>query len=169
MGVEEHRQAAEESFGAIPVALVTVSDSRTAATDVSGPLMRGLVEQAGHQVVSQTLIPNDPERVRAVLREFLASPARCLVFSGGTGLGRRDVTLDTVRPLFEKELDGFGELFRWLSYQEIGAAAILSRAAAGACQGRLVVCLPGSSAAVRLAFEKLLLPELRHVVRELGR
>ncbi len=168
MGVEEHREAAG-GLGPVPVALVTVSDSRTAATDVSGPLMRRLVEEAGHQVVLQALIPNDRERIRAVLDEALASPALCLVYSGGTGLGRRDVTLDTVRPFFEKELDGFGELFRALSYQEIGAAAILSRAAAGACRGRLVVCLPGSSAAVRLAFEKLLLPELRHIVRELGR
>lgn len=151
------------------VALVTVSDSRRAATDVSGPLMRRLVEESGHQVILQTLIPNDPERIRALLQDAQALPAQCLVYSGGTGLGCRDMTLDTVRPYYEKELEGFGELFRMLSYQEIGPAAILSRAAAGAYQGRLIVCLPGSPAAVRLAMERLLLPELRHIIRELGR
>lgn len=168
MGVEDHREAAG-SIGPVGVVLVTVSDTRSPADDVSGAEMRRLVEEAGHVVVRQALIPNEAGRIRAVLEEALDSEARCVVFSGGTGLGRKDLTLDTVRTYFEKELDGFGELFRWLSFQEIGSAAMLSRAAAGACRGRLVVSLPGSTAAVRLALGRLLLPELRHLVRELSR
>ena len=135
MGVADHRAAAAEDR-CVPYAVLTVSDSRTVETDRSGP----------------------------VIRRLLQGPAACVVLTGGTGAGRRDLTVDTVRPLLEKELPGFGELFRWLSFQEIGSAAIMSRALCGASRGKVVYCLPGSEAAVRLAVGKLVLPELPHLI-----
>lgn len=143
---------------------VVVSDTRTAETDRTGPLLGELIERAGHRRLAHRIVPNDPAAVERALEEALRAPSDAVVFSGGTGMSRRDQTVDVVSRRFDRRLDGFGELFRWLSYQEIGTAALLSRATAGWADGRLVACLPGSTGAVRLAMEKLLLPELLHLV-----
>ena len=163
MGVADHRAAAEQER-IVAYAVLTVSDSRTEATDVSGRLIRALFNEAGHTLVDTELVRNNPQQIQAAVRRFLQGPAACLVATGGTGAGRRDLTVDTIRPLLDKELPGFGELFRWLSYQEIGSAAVMSRALCGVSRGKLLYCLPGSEAAVRLAVGKLVLPELPHLV-----
>lgn len=169
-GTRAHR-AEGDALAAIRCAVVTVSDTRTEATDESGALMRRLLEEAGYQVATHALLPNDETKVREHVRALLSRPdVDAVLLTGGTGLGSKDRTVEAVRPLLQKELPGFGELFRVISYQEqIGAAAILSRALAGGASGKLVVSMPGSKAAVDLALRKILLPELRHAVRELRR
>lgn len=169
MGVEEHRHQAR-GVGPVGYALLTVSDSRTEATDESGRVARQLLNEAGHVEQSYRLLKNDPEAVRAeVGRLLLDGAVGFIVTTGGTGLGRRDLTIEAVRPLLDKELPGFGELFRSLSHAEIGSAALMSRALGGVSRGKIVACLPGSAGAVRLALSKLLIPELRHLVREATR
>jgi molybdopterin adenylyltransferase len=169
-GTTEHRAAAA-SQAPINVAIVIVSDSRTVDTDESGPLAQRLFEAASHTVVDRTLLPNDEPRVRAYVETLLTrDDVHVVLLSGGTGLGRKDRTVEAVRPLIEKELPGFGEIFRMVSYQEqIGTAAILTRAFAGAVNGKLIVSLPGSKAAVDLALTKVLLPELKHLMHEMTR
>jgi molybdenum cofactor biosynthesis protein B len=151
--------------------VLTVTDSRTAETDESGPLARRLLEAAGHSIAIHALLPNDESRVRALVKEWLArGDLKAVVITGGTGLGSKDRTVEAVTPLFEKEIPGFGELFRLLSYQEqIGTTAILSRAVAGSASGAVIVSLPGSKAAVELALTRVLIPELRHLLREISR
>jgi molybdenum cofactor biosynthesis protein B len=163
MGVPDHRASAR-TVGSVAYAVLTVSDSRTEATDESGRLIQRLFNEAGHRLVDYEAVKNEPWRIQAALRRFLQGPGQCLVVTGGTGAGRRDLTVETVTPLLEKVLPGFGELFRWLSYGEIGAAAALSRAVCGVSRGRVICCLPGSEAAVRLGLSKLLLPELHHLI-----
>jgi molybdenum cofactor biosynthesis protein B len=150
----------------VACALVTVSDSRTAATDSSGRAIRAALERAGHQVVDQRILRDDARLITAHLRGLARrrSPARAVILTGGTGLAPRDRTCEAVERLLEKRIDGFGELFRMLSYREIGPAAMLTRAVAGTFAGRLVFSLPGSEAAVRLAMRRLILPELGHAV-----
>jgi len=167
MSVDEHRRAAPEH---VRCAVLTISDTRTEATDTSGRAIAELLEEAGHAVAARSLVPDDPERIRAAVRELLARPdVQVVLTTGGTGISRRDSTYEVVSGLLEKRLDGFGELFRMLSYTEIGAAAMLTRACAGVAEGRLLVAMPGSEAAVRLAMRRLLLPELGHLVRETAR
>jgi molybdenum cofactor biosynthesis protein B len=169
-GTRTHRSEGD-ARPPVRCAIVTVSDSRTAATDVSGPLMLRLLTEAGHVVVDQALLRNEETNVRSHVEAQLARADVDAVFlSGGTGLGSRDRTVEAVRPLLDKELPGFGELFRVISFQEqVGTAAILSRAVAGGAKGKLVVSMPGSAAAVELALTRILLPELRHALRELSR
>ncbi|HLW69328.1 MAG TPA: molybdenum cofactor biosynthesis protein B [Candidatus Binataceae bacterium] len=161
MPVHEHHRYAGGHVH-LKVAIITASDTRTPADDESGQIIRTAVEGAGHSVTFYAVIPDDPERIRAVAIEHL-SREDLLIINGGTGIAARDSTIEAIRPLLNKELEGFGELFRMLSYQEIGAAAFLSRALAGTAHGRIVVVLPGSPAACRLAMEKLLIPELGHM------
>ena len=168
MGAPDHRSSAA-SVGPVVYAVLTVSDSRSEATDDSGRLIQRLVNEAGHQLTDYELVKNDARAIRAALRRFLQGPAQCLVVTGGTGAGRRDITIEVVSPLLDKVLPGFGELFRWLSYGEIGSAAMLSRAVCGVSRGKLICCLPGSEAAVRLGLGKLLLPELPHLIWVAGR
>ncbi len=163
MGAPDHRASAE-SVRPVAYAVLTVSDSRTEATDDSGRLIQSLCNEAGHRLVDYDVVKNDAWRVKTAVRRFLQGPGQCLFVTGGTGVGRRDLTIETVTPLLEKVLPGFGELFRRLSYDEVGSAAVLSRALCGVSQGRLVCCLPGSEAAVRLALSKVLLPELPHLI-----
>lgn len=155
----------------VACALLTVSDSRTQATDESGALMRRLVEEAGHRVTDYALLKNDEPAVREHVRALTRrEDVDVVLISGGTGLGSRDRTVEAVSPLFDKEMPGFGELFRMLSFtDQVGTAAILSRAVAGGVSGKLVASLPGSKAAVKLALTRILLPELRHAIRELKR
>lgn len=136
-------------------------------TDESGKLIRELVERAGHRVVHYEIAPDTPELIERAVAGNLAR-IDALILNGGTGIAPRDSTIEVVRRMMDKELDGFGELFRMLSYAEIGSAAFLSRALAGVVQGKIVAALPGSPAACRLGLEKLLLPELGHLAHLLG-
>lgn len=168
MGASDHRRQAE-SQGQISLAVVTVSDTRTPETDTSGQLLHSLAEAAGHVVVDYRIVPDEPEDVQRALDEFAAGLAQIIVFNGGTGISRRDRTFDVISKALEKTLPGFGELFRMLSYEEVGAAAMLSRATAGVYRGSVVVSMPGSPNAVRTAMEKLILPEIQHLAWELTR
>jgi molybdenum cofactor biosynthesis protein B len=151
-------------------AVVTVSDTRTEEDDTSGARIGELLREAGHEVVERTIVRDEPERIRALLEQMLAGSDFDAVFlNGGTGIAPRDTTFEAISSLLEKTLDGFGELFRVLSWQEIGSAAMLSRAVAGIARGKLVVSMPGSTPAVELAMSRLLIPELGHVLRLLGR
>jgi len=159
-----HRKAAAQS---VPTAIVSVSDTRTLATDTGGARIGELLAAAGHRVVSREVVRDEPEQIRAALERWLRDDAvRAVIFTGGTGVAPRDVTPETVEPLLERLVPGFGELFRMLSWQDVGSAALLSRALAGIAAGRVVFVLPGSRAAVELALEKLILPELGHLAAE---
>ena len=150
--------------------IVTVSDTRTEATDTSGRAIAELLTAAGHEVVGRVIVKDDPALVRHTIEGQLAARgAQVIITTGGTGITSRDSTFEAVDALLEKRLDGFGELFRMLSFQEIGPAAMMSRASAGLAGGRIVVSLPGSEAAVRLALERLLIPELGHLVQQASR
>jgi molybdenum cofactor biosynthesis protein B len=165
VGHEEHRRGAPI---ALPVALLTISDTRSAADDASGDLARDLLEGAGHRIVLRGLLRDEPDAVAEWVRGALArEDCRLVVTSGGTGISPRDRTYEALAGLLERRLDGFGELFRFLSYQEIGSAAMLSRAIGGIAQGRILFCLPGSPGAVELALARLILPELGHLAAEL--
>jgi molybdenum cofactor biosynthesis protein B len=148
---------------------VTVSDSRTRETDSSGDVIEKLVSAAGHTISARSIVRDDRGEILAALNAFAGGGAYAAVFTGGTGITSRDVTYETLRPLMEKVLDGFGELFRYLSYREIGSAAVMSRAFAGVMKGKIVFCLPGSPEAVRLALESIILPEIGHMIREVRR
>lgn len=169
-GTQAHRAEARRT-AAMRAAVLTVSDSRTPETDESGRYLREALAAAGHPVQAHDLLPNDEGRVRARLEEWLArGDLDLVVVTGGTGLGSRDRTIEVVRRLLEKELPGFGELFRMLGFQEqVGPAAMLSRATAGSARGVFVVSLPGSRAACELAMTRLILPEAPHAIRELRR
>ena len=167
MSTDAHRAAAAAQ-GPIPVGLVTVSDTRTPETDENGLWLREQVEGGGNLVSGYRVVRDEPDEVRTAL-EALVSDARVVLFNGGTGVSGRDTTYDTLAALLEKTLPGFGELFRLLSYEQVGAAAMLSRATAGTYRGAVVVSVPGSPKAVRLAWEKLLAPELAHLAWEVGR
>jgi molybdenum cofactor biosynthesis protein B len=159
-----HRKAAQE---AVPTAVITVSDTRTLEDDTGGALVAELLEGGGHPVATREIVPDDAEEIEAATSRALErDDTRAVILTGGTGVAPRDVTPDAVEPLLEREIPGFGELFRWLSYQEIGSAAVLSRALAGVVEGKLVFVIPGSRGAVRLALEKLVLPELGHLAAE---
>lgn len=161
---DEHRAAAPVS---VSVFVVTCSDTRTVSDDASGKEIIHQLEHGGHTCAGHRIVKDDAGQIRAALDEALAAGARAVIFNGGTGISRRDVTFETLRALFEKELPGFGELFRSLSYAQVGSAAMLSRAAAGTVKGAVVFTLPGSTKAVSLAMSKLINPELGHLVREL--
>lgn len=147
--------------------VITVSDTRTPATDTSGAAIASLLESAGHEVAGRHLLRDEPADVAALVRAQVDNPAVDVVITtGGTGLTARDSTCEALEQLLDKRLDGFGELFRMLSYQDIGPAAMLSRAFAGTVGRTVLVVLPGSEAAVRLAMTKLVLPELGHLVQQ---
>jgi len=163
--VHKHRESAPEH---VRLAVLTISDTRTPETDTGGDTIEELMRGAGHEVVERGIVRDDAARIRTELVNLLARPeVDAVITTGGTGISARDTTYEVVDRMLEKKLDGFGEIFRVLSYEEIGAAAILSRAVAGAVGTKLVACLPGSRNAVRLAVEKLLVPEISHVVFEL--
>jgi molybdenum cofactor biosynthesis protein B len=165
--VQDHRST---SPAHVQCFVLTVSDSRTLDTDASGAAIAEHLVAAGFTVIGRDLLPDDPERVRSLVADLAArDDVQVVITTGGTGITSRDSTYEAVVALFSKTLPGFGELFRMLSYQEIGAAAMLSRATAGVIGRTAVFVLPGSPEAVSLAATKLILPELRHVVRELSR
>jgi molybdenum cofactor biosynthesis protein B len=160
-----HRQDAPASVRCF---VLTISDTRSESNDTSGDAIVSLLTSAGHEVVGRQIVPDDPAAVR---RAITSRPAAALavITTGGTGITARDSTYEAVAGMLDKRLDGFGELFRMLSYAEIGAAAMLSRAVAGTVGSTALFSLPGSEHAVRLAVTKLILPEIGHVVRELQR
>lgn len=167
MGYHEHKHLAVKS---VKCAVITTSDSRTEQEDESGRLIRKKLTDGGHEVTHYAILKNDSmaikEHVAAIL---LRDDVQAVITSGGTGLSKRDVTVDTIAPMLEKKLDGFGELFRQLTYQEIGAGSVLSRALAGAANGKVIICIPGSLGAAQLAMDKIIIPELGHMVREATR
>jgi molybdenum cofactor biosynthesis protein B len=175
MPIEVHSEstrkhkALAKAKGPVPVALITVSDSRTPETDTNMQFLREQLEKSGHEMAAYRLIKDEPEAVERTLEEVAAGAARVLLWNGGTGISPRDTTYDVLSRLLEKTLPGFGELFRVLSYGQVGAAAMLSRAVAGVYRGRVVISMPGSPAAVRLAWEKLIEPELEHLAWEVAR
>ncbi|HET9228798.1 MAG TPA: MogA/MoaB family molybdenum cofactor biosynthesis protein [Thermoanaerobaculia bacterium] len=165
--VEQHRRAAPTTLGFF---LITVSDTRTPGDDVSGRTLSEMAGSAGHRVVESRIVPDEIAEIRQAVEQALAREGvDLIVLTGGTGFSLRDVTLEAVAPLLERPVEGFGELFRMLSYQQVGSAAMLSRAAAGLMGSRAVFLLPGSPKAVTLAMEKLILPEAGHLLGQARR
>lgn len=162
--VVEHKAAASKSLG---IAVLTVSDTRSLDDDTSGAMIVELLESAGHEIRSRKIVKDEPTQIDAYIDEVMAdSSVMALLVTGGTGVSRRDRTVETLESRFTKTIPGYGELFRWLSFQEIGPACILSRATGGLVDSLVVLLMPGSRAAVRTAMEKIILPELPHLVRE---
>ncbi len=162
---QQHRAAAPDGIG---FAVLTVSDTRTRDDDASGRLIREHLDFRGHDLKGYEIVPDEEFRIRAVLEEWLDNAAvEAIIVNGGTGIAGRDVTYPVITSLIEKEMPGFGEIFRMLSWQEVGPASMLSRATAGVCNDTVVFSLPGSVNAVRLALEKLIGPELGHIVLEI--
>jgi molybdenum cofactor biosynthesis protein B len=165
MSVAEHKEKGKKSIRCF---VVTVSDTRDESTDKSGQTIKKLLAGEGHQAAGYRVVKDEPSQIQALLVEALAtSDIDAVIVNGGTGIAPRDGTYEVVSHLLEKKLDGFGEIFRYLSYLDIGSAAIMSRAAAGSARGKILISLPGSSGAVKLAMEKLILPEIRHMVSQL--
>src|SRR5690349_6234896 len=163
----EHKATAPTSVACY---VLTVSDTKTPETDTSGALIRELLAAAGHRVTGGAIVRDEPLEVTRLVRAACAAGAtQAVILTGGTGITSRDSTFEAVEALLDKRLPGFGELFRMLSYAEVGAAAMLSRAQGGVVQGRALFSLPGSPNACRLALDKLILPELGHVLREVRR
>ena len=167
MSYKEHKREAPQS---VSCAVITISDSRTEQDDESGKLLRQKLSQNGHRVIAYSILKDEPEAIKQRIFELLGQEElQVIITSGGTGISHRDITLETISSILEKNLDGFGELFRSLSYQEIGTASIMSRAIAGVVEGKVIICLPGSLGAVKLAMDKIILPEIGHLVREVTR
>jgi molybdenum cofactor biosynthesis protein B len=164
MSEAEHKSHAPSSVRCL---IVTISDTRTEETDTSGRAIADLLTAAGHTVAGRALVKDDADLVRATIERHLGNAdVHVIITTGGTGITSRDSTYEAVSGLLQKRLDGFGELFRMLSFEQIGAAAIMSRACAGLVAGRIVISLPGSEAAVRLGMERLVIPELGHLVQQ---
>ena len=165
MSVAEHKEKGKKSIRCF---VVTVSDTRNETTDTSGQTIKQLLTAEGHQAAGYRIVKDEPAQIQTLLTEALQNAdIDAVIVNGGTGIAPRDGTYEVVSRLLEKRLDGFGEIFRYLSYLDIGSAAIMSRAAAGSANGKILISLPGSSGAVKLAMEKLILPEIRHMVSQL--
>lgn len=165
MSVAEHKEKSDKSVRCF---VVTVSDTRDESSDTSGQTIKALLVGAGHRISGYRIVKDEPDQIEAVLNQTLAATdTDAVIVNGGTGIAPRDGTYEVVSRLLEKRLDGFGEIFRYLSYLDIGSAAIMSRAAAGTARGKVLISLPGSRGAVSLAVEKLILPEIGHMVSQL--
>ena len=165
MSVAEHKEKAKKSLGCF---VITVSDTRDETTDHSGQLIKALLAEKRHQLAGYRIVKDEPIQIEALLEEALIrEDVDAIIVNGGTGISPRDGTFEVVNRLLEKRLDGFGEIFRFLSYQDIGSAAIMSRAVAGSAKGKVLISLPGSKGAVDLAMRRLILPELGHMVSQL--
>ena len=162
--VKEHKASAKAS---VKLGIVTVSDTRTLETDTSGLLIDQIATQAGHEVAWRKIVRDEPVEIQNVIVQSQLDPSiQAVLITGGTGISPRDQTVETLEKLFTKQIPGYGELFRWLSFQEIGPACILSRATGGLIGPIVVLLMPGSRAAVKLAMEQIIVPELPHLVRE---
>tara|TARA_B100000315_G_scaffold259093_1_gene313578 strand:+ start:10839 stop:11342 length:504 start_codon:yes stop_codon:yes gene_type:complete len=167
MSHTHHKAQAPSHIGC---GIITCSDSRTKENDISGQLIIQLLKNEGHTTEHYEIVKDEPSQIRnAINNNLILEAIQAIIINGGTGVSKRDSTYETVNAILDKRLDGFGEVFRFLSYEEIGSPAILSRAIAGVSKGTVVFALPGSKNAVRLAMEKLILPELSHIVGELVR
>jgi molybdopterin adenylyltransferase len=167
MGYQEHKEKSPKS---VTCAVLTISDSRTEETDESGMFLKDSLIKNGHGVVYYSLLKNDTGAIRRQIEDLLQQvDLQVIITTGGTGASHRDVTVETISPLLEKKLDGFGELFRFLTYQEIGTTSVMSRTTAGVAKGKIIISLPGSIGAVTLAVNKIILPEIGHMVREAAR
>jgi molybdenum cofactor biosynthesis protein B len=165
MSVHEHKAKAKKS---VRCCVITVSDTRDESTDTSGQTIKQFLGDDGHHLSHYRIVKDEPVQIESLLHEVLGnSDAEAVIVNGGTGIAPRDCTYEVVSRFLEKKLDGFGEIFRYLSYLDIGSAAIMSRAAAGTARGKVLISLPGSKGAVTLAMEKLILPEIRHMVSQL--
>ncbi|MGH7259679.1 MAG: MogA/MoaB family molybdenum cofactor biosynthesis protein [Nitrospiraceae bacterium] len=163
----EHKAQAPSQINCV---VITCSDTRTSESDTSGYRIRHMLNDAGHAVVSYQLIKDEPLKIKAAIKKAVKNKkVQAIIINGGTGIARRDSTFEAVDGMLEKRLDGFGEVFRFLTYQEIGSPAIMSRATAGIYKGRVIFSTPGSENAVRLAMEKLILPELGHILQQLSK
>ena len=162
-----HHHHRKDAPTEVPTVVITVSDSRTSETDTGGALVAEFLDAANHPVIARNIVPDERSAIEAALEGALKEPgARAVIFTGGTGVAPRDQTPDTLEPLLDRLIPGFGELFRMLSYEEIGSAALLSRATAGLVRGCVVFVIPGSRGAVQLAMEKLIVPEIAHLAGE---
>ncbi len=166
MGYQEHKREAPTS---VSCAVLTISDTRTEQDDESGRLIRQKLGENGHRVMSYCILKNEADSIKKKIYELLGEELQVIIATGGTGVSHRDITVETIYPILEKRLDGFGELFRFLTYHEIGTGSIMSRAIAGVAGGKVIFCLPGSPEAANLAMDKIILPELGHMVREATR
>lgn len=165
-----HQQHQAQSPRHVRCAVITVSDTRTLDTDTGGQAVVNHLTAGGHTVVAREIVPDEPDRLRPLVLTLSGrDDVDAILLTGGTGITRRDQTYETIVSLCDKLLPGYGEIFRWLSYQEIGPAAILSRAIGGVVKDKIILTMPGSPAAVRLAMEKIVVPELGHLVREARR
>lgn len=164
---QDHKKWASETIEQVKCAVLTASDSRTPATDDSGQFIQHTLQSAGHAIVAYHVVPDDPAQIGDLLDEAVKL-AQIVLINGGTGISPRDNTFDAVHGRLEKIIPGFGEIFRMLSYEEIGSAAMLSRAVAGVYQNSVVVSMPGSPNAVKLAMTKLIMPELQHLAWEVA-
>ena len=167
MSHHEHKENAPRS---VNCAVLTISDTRTEQNDESGMLIRQRLIQNGHQILSYAILKDEADSLKNKITELLANKKlQVIITNGGTGASHRDITVDTIRPMLERELDGFGELFRFLTYQEIGTASIMSRTIGGVVAGKIILCLPGSPEAAKLAMDRIIIPEIGHLVREATR
>ena len=165
MSVAEHKEKGKKSVGCF---VVTVSDTRDETTDQSGQLIKSLLTENGHRIAGYRIVKDEPVEIESLLNQILANPEiEAVIVNGGTGISPRDGTYEVIDRFLEKRLDGFGEIFRFLSYQDIGSAAMMSRAVAGSARGKVLISLPGSKGAVELAMRRLVLPELGHMVSQL--
>jgi molybdenum cofactor biosynthesis protein B len=168
MSYEQHQQSSQEIVARC--AVITLSDTRNESTDSSGKRIRELLGEAGHKLAHYRILPDDPVAIAPVIGEFiLRGDLDVILTNGGTGIARRDQTIDVIEKVIDQPLPGFGELFRMLSYEQIASGAMLSRAIGGIARGKLIFAMPGSTKAVELAMAKLILPELKHLIRELTR
>jgi molybdenum cofactor biosynthesis protein B len=167
LGHKEHKEKAVKNVNCM---VITVSDTRTEETDSSGKLIQSLLKENGHKIAHYKILKDVPVLIRdTVANAVTDNYIHAIIINGGTGISKRDTTFEAIENLFEKRLDGFGEIFRYLSHLEIGSAAIMSRASAGVCRGKIIISIPGSESAVKLAMEKLILPELGHIIWEINR
>lgn len=165
MTLHEHKEKAAKSLG---IMVITVSDTRVETTDQSGQLIKEMLVAAGHRIVGYQIVQDEPNEIENLLRQTLGrNDLEVIILNGGTGIAPRDGTYEVVDRLMQKRLDGFGEIFRYLSYQDIGSAAIMSRACAGIAGDKVMISLPGSKGAVQLAMGQLVLPEMGHMVSQL--
>ena len=161
----EHKDKGPQEIGCM---VITCSDTRTPKTDTSGQLIQQLLDQRHHRIAAYHIIKDEPKEINRLLKEAATNDSvETVIINGGTGISRRDATFEAIDALLEKQLDGFGEIFRYLSYKEIGSPAMLSRATAGLYQGKVIFSIPGSKGAVQLAMEELILPEMGHIVGEM--
>jgi molybdenum cofactor biosynthesis protein B len=167
MGFKEHK---EKSLKKVSCVVITISDTRNEKSDKSGNIIKNFLKNESHEIVDYKIIKDEPRDIKEYLEKIInIKNIQAIILNGGTGISKRDRTYEVVKSLLEKRIDGFGEIFRYLSFKEIGTPAIMSRSIAGICNGKVIISIPGSENAVRLAMEKLILPELGHMVWEANR